>query len=343
MSKYPLVSIVLPCFNASDLLEDCLSSLLTTKYPNYEIVIVDDHSTDNSFAKITAFFKKTKKVKTKILRNKVNMGASYTRNRCISSSRGEYIAFIETDMAFEPTWLIELVKHLQKHLDVAAVAGKSCDLIDRDVIGCVGIKFHPATFGVVGIGYKKNKNTYNTSREIGLGSVGTLFRKSVLEKVGGFDEKFGHNIDDIDLSWRMWVGGFRQESVPQSLSYHWMSKDMGQRTTRPLKSEMISYKVLRIFIKNYEYKTLLLYLPEFFMYQAIRISWNLVRLNFNPLIGFLYGLSWNVINLPDSLRARAKIQSFRRLRDKEIIKKIAYKGNYLQFVMSQLSIKLPYA
>lgn len=332
--KYPLISVVLPSYNAMETLETSLKSLIKTSYPNYEIVVVDDCSKDGTYEYIKDFFTKHPRVRVDIYRNSRNMGASFTRNFAIKKSKGEYIAFAETDMKFDSRWLSELVEYLKNNKDVGAVAGKCCDFLQQNKIGAVGLKFDPATFGVIPIGYGKESNQVNDQQEVGLGSVGTLFRRSVLEKIGAFDEKFRHNIDDIELSLRMWVAGYRQVSVPKSITYHWTFKPLNLRSTPQLKSEIISNKIMRVFLKNYQIKSLIIYLPQLIVYQLMRVAKNLLYGDPKPLIGFMAGIIWNLINLGDTLIQRRRIQGLRKLSDREIFDKIGYKDNYLSFVIN---------
>ncbi len=331
---YPSVSIILPCYNAMLSLEQCLRSLAKTKYPNFEIIALDDRSSDGSYETLQKFFKSHPKLKSKLFQNQQNSGPSKTRNQAVSFSKKKYIAFVETDMEFEPTWLQELVNYIHAHSDVAAVCGKSCDLKNKKILAGLGVEFDPATFNVVPVGHLSNRNDFNLIREVGLGAVGTVFRRDLFLKVGGFDEKFGHNIDDIDLSWRLWVMGYRQMSVPKSISYHWISKKLSQRSTPQIASEIITHKVFRVFIKNYELKSILWFAPQLIAYQLVRVVKNLFSGNLKPMIGFIGGWYWNICNLKDSIYNRKLIQNYRRLSDSQIINKIGYKGSYLKFVLN---------
>src|SRR5690242_9081273 len=94
--SFPLVSIVIPCYNAEDFIKSCMRSVLKTTYPNYEIIIVDDMSTDGTYEYIKKTYSHNKKII--LVRNQKNSGPSVTRNHGIKIAKGEYVAFIETDM-----------------------------------------------------------------------------------------------------------------------------------------------------------------------------------------------------------------------------------------------------
>lgn len=331
-----LVSIVLPCGNTKELIKKCFSSLMRTKYPNFEVIIIDDFSTDGTYQILQKLAAKKKNVK--LFRNSTNLGPSATRNSGINKSSGYYIAFVETDMEFERDWLTHLANVLDENQDIGAVQSKVMQLNNRKKIQAVGVKYDPHTFWVVSIGVNLPIDSVRKPQEVGLGSVGTLFRKSVLEKIGGFDEKIVHNIDDIDLSWRLWLSGYKAMSCPKSITYHWALKPgyIRARSTPSLNSEFYSQKTLRIFLKNYELVNILRYTPWLYFAMLIRVLKNLFYGNINPLIGFIKSFIWNILVLFDTLKERERIQALRKRSDNQILKNIGLKGNFFQIYLQQI-------
>jgi GT2 family glycosyltransferase len=334
----PLISIVLPCYNCKDLIRPSINSFLKTRYKNYEINVVDDVSTDGTYEILKKEFAKNKKIN--IYRNKINSGPSVTRNKGISKSTGKYIAFLETDMEVEPGWLGFLVKEMENNKRLGAVHSKVLDLNKRDRIQAVGILYDPHTFWVYNIGLGEKKENIQNSRYVGFGSVGTLVKKSVLNKIGGFDEKIIHNIDDIDLGWRTWLAGWEVISVPKSITYHWTSKPNKKRemVTPGLKSEFYFHKTPRIFLKNYELVNIIKYLPSlYFMFTLRAVKNLLIDRNPKPLVGVMLATVWNVWMLPDTLRKRSRIQKLRRYKDNYIMDKITLEGNVFQIYKKYIS------
>ena len=328
--------MILPCYNSKNLIHNCLRSFFKTDFKNYELIIVDDCSTDGTYEIVKKLV--TSKKNVKVFQNKINLGPSATRNFGIKKSVGEYIAFIETDMEFEPAWLKHLVKRFDEDKNVAAVQSKVMDLNKRNLIQAVGVRYDPHTFWVVSVGIGLPKDSIKIPEKVGLGSVGTLYRKSVLKKVGGFDERLVHNIDDIDLSWRIWLAGYTTLSEPGSITYHWAVKPSSVRSlsTPAARSEFHSNKTLRVFLKNYEAKSLVKYVPWLFFATILRIVKNIVHGNPKPLIGFIKSVFWNLSVLADTLRERKRIQSLRKRSDNEIIDIIGLKGNFFQVFLGQI-------
>lgn len=115
-----LISIVIAVYNAENTLNKCINSLLEQTYKNFEIILVDDCSTDNSLKICTDFATKNKNIT--IIRNEKNSGVSATRNKGIDASNGDYICFIDSDDYVEPNYLETLHKYAVKY-DTVPICG----------------------------------------------------------------------------------------------------------------------------------------------------------------------------------------------------------------------------
>ena len=96
MKDHPLVSVVITCFNNSSYIERCIESVLNQTYPNIEIIVVNDHSTDNSLDLIMRYSSKIK-----VINNKINIGVSASRNRGYSATSGLYVTQLDGDDMFD--------------------------------------------------------------------------------------------------------------------------------------------------------------------------------------------------------------------------------------------------
>lgn len=329
--RNPLVSVAIPVFNSKNLINICLKSVLKTKYSNFEIILVDDYSLDGTYEILVKKYSRNPKIK--ILRNEKNFGPSKTRNKGIKAAKGKYVAFVETDMEVDPNWLSSLVKALEKDKSLGAVQSKVLDINRRDFIHSTGVFYNPHTFWVWSFATAQPKDFKTEQREVGIGSVGSLVRKDVLDKLGGFDEKIVHNIDDTELSWRIWLLGFRCITIPESITYHWTAKptSVREKALPSLSSEFHFHKTFRIFLKNYEWKNIVRYTPWLFFAFSLRILKNLYAGNTKPLKGFLKTVVWFVRNLKDSFKERSKIQKLRKRSDKEMFDILAVKGSFSNF------------
>jgi len=111
-SNNDLVSIVVPVYNAARFLEKTIASVQNQTYTNWELILVDDYSTDNSFEIIQKYLKNDKRIK--LFMNSVNSHAAVTRNKGIDESKGRYIAFLDADDLWAPTKLEKQVRFMQQ-------------------------------------------------------------------------------------------------------------------------------------------------------------------------------------------------------------------------------------
>ncbi len=109
----PLVSVCIPTFNRAHFLKDTLDSVIRQNYSNFEIVIVDDASTDKTES-IVKVFKEKSKIPIKYFKNEKNMGRPFSRNRCISEASGEFILWLDDDDILEMDTISSYIKVLNE-------------------------------------------------------------------------------------------------------------------------------------------------------------------------------------------------------------------------------------
>ena len=126
-NRNPLVSVIMPVHNSGKYLSPALNSVLNQTYKNFEFIIVDDASTDNSQTILKDYAKKYPK-KIKLLKNTVNMGVSYSSNKAISKSKGNYIARMDGDDLMFPERLELQVKFLEKNKGNVLVGGQVVEI-----------------------------------------------------------------------------------------------------------------------------------------------------------------------------------------------------------------------
>lgn len=338
--KTPLVSIVVPTYNSIYFIEHCIDSVFTTNYPNYEVIIIDDCSTDGTVEKIKAEYGYLPKLR--IYRNKKRKLAAYSRNIGFRRAKGDFVALLDHDAEVDKNWIRKMMELILTDLSIGIVQSKVFDINKRKILQFVGAKIIPQLGWVEGIGLGlKDDSRFHNPEGVVAGATGVLYRKKAFEKIGGFDEKLKINIDDVDLNWRMWLAGYKTKIAPCAITYHWLKKSQTRdKWLGRLSWEFHYSKMIRVFIKNYSTKNLAKNLPILIIVYLIRGFFNLFfRLNPAPLTGLLLGLLWNTLNMPDSLRERMIIQNKIREVDDSILSKIIFTDNNL--LKSFLNIWLP--
>ncbi len=204
----PRISVVIPVYNSPDTIEKCLNSVLAQDHPAFEIIIVDDGSTDTT-PDICASFKEVKVIRSE------RGGPSRARNVGVAAARGDLVAFTDSDCIAERDWLIELERGFTGP-QVAGVGGDQKSPDDETELG-KNIQEFFKTIGFV-TGYIK---TGATMRETDHNpSCNSIYRKSVLDEVSGFDETLFPG-EDVDLDLRITRRGFKLIYNPRACVGHY--------------------------------------------------------------------------------------------------------------------------
>lgn len=319
-------SIIIANFNGEKFLPDCLSSVFKTIGSNYEVIIVEDGSTDGSLKIISKF---QQKYHLQLVQNKENSGLVRSRNAAIGKAAGDILVFLDNDTKVDKHWLKGLEKVFSADQTIGAAQCKIFDFKKKDIIQEIGMKLIPYTgFGMpVGRGEKDSGQFDNPVEIVALGAA-LAVRKDLAERIGGFDQKLFHYTDDLDFSWRVWVTGFRVVLAPHSWVYHYT------------KVHNLTYKVyfhlsknsLRMILKNYEIFNMLKFLP---LSLALNIIGGLYVLfsrgSLSGVAGVTFGIIWNMLNFQDTLKERSKIQSLKKTADQDILNKIMVSNNIFKF------------
>jgi len=149
----PLVSVVIPTYNASEFIVNALYSIFKTSYQNYEVVVVDDQSTDNTVDLINKHFSRRGKLKVHI--NKEKRLAAGSRNKGVRLAKGKYIALLDHDIEVDKKWLNVPVKMMERDDSIGTVQGVVLDMRRRDVIQHAGIMINSYLGWVISLGFGK--------------------------------------------------------------------------------------------------------------------------------------------------------------------------------------------
>jgi len=217
-----LVSIVIPVYNGKDFIRNCLEGLFkNTVYPRYEVIVVDDASTDGSI-EVLQEFEKQKKIR--IVRNDENLGFAKTCNLGASVANGEYLVFLNMDTFPLSGWLSEMVSTLDKNKEIGACGGKWLyPGIDR--VQHAGIVFASARNMILPEHIYRyapsSLPAVNKEREFqAISCAASAVRKDVFFECNGFDERFLNSFEDIDLWLRIGEKGYKIYYCPKSVVIH---------------------------------------------------------------------------------------------------------------------------
>ena len=217
----PKVSIIIVNYNGKELLQKCLDSLLKVNYDNFEIILVDNNSTDGSVEFITKNYPSLI-----IIKLDSNKGFAEPNNVAAKISKGKYLLFLNNDTVVTPNFISEMVKVMETDKKIAVCQSlllKPDGSIDSsgDFIDDLGVVYN-------------SKTKIDEIREVSSArGASMLVRSDIFEKLDGFDQKFFVTFEDVDLCWRSWILGYRVLIIPTSIVYH-----EGGITIKKIKSEI---------------------------------------------------------------------------------------------------------
>ncbi len=227
MSHSPSVDIIIPYYRRRDMLERCLDSLEQTSYPSMSIIVVDNGGSEAGLVFLVKRYSNAR-----LLRLPENRGYAGGCNAGLNSSSADYVVFMNDDTEHDPMWLERLVTAALAYNRLGAVQPKILSLKPYgrgkkmfDYAGAAGGMIdrlgYPWCLGRTFSGVESDKGQYDCGQDIFWASgVAMLVKRAVVEGLGGFDEDFFMQMEEIDLSWRMKLAGYRIASVPSSLVLH---------------------------------------------------------------------------------------------------------------------------
>ena len=200
----PKVSVIMGVYNSANkqMLVDAIESILNQSYEDFEFIICDDGSTDDTYVFLKEYIKKDKRCK--LIKNNKNCGLAYSLNHCLSVAKGEYIARMDADDISEQTRFEEEVKFLQENSDYSIV-GTAINLFDEK--GIFSKKILP-----------EKPSKYNMLMNAPFVHPSVMIRALALKKIGGYRvAKETKRCEDYDLWMRMFAAGEKGYNIPKVL------------------------------------------------------------------------------------------------------------------------------
>ncbi len=317
------VAIIALNYNGKKFLDGCFSSLKKLDYPGFEVIMVDDCSTDDSVA-----YTQKKYPWVKILQNTKNMGACVSFNRAVKETKAPLIVKIDNDVIVDKNWLKEMVATIESDAQIGVVGSKILNY-DGKSIQEYGSNIDKTGYPMSYLYLESaSQNLPKIMEVFYVSGCSMLFRKKVFEEVGMFDEKFYIYKDDLDLCWRMKLYGYKTVTNFNSVLCHLSGVTQGGATvlektikysTTPRKRYFGEKNTLRMLLKNYSAKSLLLVLPFYFLIIFAEVAYLTFKHQFKMYPVFLQVFWWNILNLPDTVKERRRIQRARKVPDRLIM------------------------
>ncbi len=268
------ISAVVVNWNGRQYLERCLLSLASQIVPPAEIIVVDNGSTDGSKEWIRQFSPKIR-LKIRLIENDRNKGFAIANNQAFQIARCDYIATLNNDAWAEPNWLAELLRVMESDSTIGMCASKMLFADRPSIINSTGINLDWAGIAWDRRGGERDDDQESEPVEVfGPCAGAALYRRAMLEELGGFDEDFFAYLEDVDLAWRGRLRGWRCLYVPTAVVYHYHSATGIEGS--PFKNYLLGRNKVWLIIKNYPMPYFLKYLPIIVLYDLAALPYSLL-------------------------------------------------------------------
>lgn len=306
----PLASIIILNYNGADVVIKCMQTVLDTDYPNFEVIFVDNNSTDGSYESIVSQFGTDRRLI--LVKNDVNKGFAEGNNVGLNYAKGSYITLLNNDTEVERNWLTEVIRVAESEKKIGIIQSKIFFWYNRDVLESAGAFIDKCGYGFERGLIKNSKDLYNRVEEIfyANGAAVTIKRKSLERMSSGknelFDPDFFFAYEDVDLSWRMRLAGYKTVIAPCSIVYHRRSTTTSRKRGR-LVFHHCKNRILTL-VKNYSLINLMRYLPLLLILELVRASSNLAGGQSDSALAILRAFGWNLTNFGQSWKKRLIVQ-----------------------------------
>jgi GT2 family glycosyltransferase len=242
----PLVSVIVVNWNGKEYLGECLRSLRGQTFSDFEVLLVDNGSTDRSVEHVQANFAGW----VRILKNAQNEGFSGGNNRGIREACGKYIVLLNNDARADAHWLEEMVKIAEENPQVGMLACKVYLQEKLKILDNAGHLIYPDGLNRGRGRLEVDHGQYEKLEEVFFPSgCAALYRRTMLEEIGLFDEDFFAYGDDTDIGLKGRLAGWKCLYVPQAVVYHRYSQSSGSYS--PLKAFYVERNRVWIAIKYF--------------------------------------------------------------------------------------------
>jgi GT2 family glycosyltransferase len=314
----------------------CIETLQRTTYSPYEIVVVDNNSSDGSLE-----YLQTNHPEVILYPIKQNLGYSGAYNAVIPKVSGDILVLLNFDVEVEPEWLDQAVQIMESDPGIAAVQPKLKSLQNRHLLeyaggsgGFIDRYGYPFVRGRIFNQLEEDTGQYDDVIPIHWASGAALItRKSAYEAVGGLDSDFFLHMEEIDLCWRYWLNGWKVKTAPQGIVYHYSGAALA-----PDKYYKMYYNQrnsLVMLLKNFSLSSLIKYLP-------VRLFLDWMTILSSPLLkqskrsgAVVAAHAYVCFHLFSIWKKRAAVQKLRKIADRDLAHIIHPRSIVLQYYLKK--------
>jgi GT2 family glycosyltransferase len=273
-SEMPKVSVIIVNHNGQGLITPCLHAITRQSFRDFEIIVVDNGSTDGSLAEVKKTLEAFPQSRVRVVPLGKNLGFAGGNLEGLRLASGEYIALLNNDTEADERWLEELVRAVDGHPEVG-ICASTLLVQGTEVIDSAGIMYATSLKGF-NRGEGESRAKYQEEEHVfGACAGAALYRKRMIEEVGFLDVDFFLIHEDVDLSFRAQLAGWKVLYTPAAIVYHKVRSSIGRM------SDLAVYYTLRnvefVRIKNVPTMLLLRCLPQMLTGAVVEFAYFAVK------------------------------------------------------------------
>ncbi len=305
------VGILVLNYNGMKFINDLYPSLLAQTYKDFDIIVVDNASTDDSIAQIKINFPSVI-----IMQFSQNYGFAKAFNYAAKKHPYEFLLFLNNDVYVEPTWLEELMRAIGRNDKIFMANCKNLYWEYPEFINSAGGSLTFLGSGMQLGNYEKLAEYKDKERYVGMAQgCAMLVRRNIFLKIGGFDNNYFLLGEEADICWRAWLLGFPTIYTPKAILYHYGAYSIKRKTWFFIEFQVTKNRYMTL-LKNSDTANLLQAIVSSIIYDVFNI-WQRRSLDEIKAVVMSYG---NILkNIKKILQKRISIQKNRRFSDGKLV------------------------
>jgi GT2 family glycosyltransferase len=322
------VSIIIVNWNGRRWLTDCLDSLSQQTHQNFEIVLVDNASKDDSIE-----FVEKNYPQVIVIRNHANLGFASGNNAALGTIKGDLVLLLNNDTRAPADYLEKFVRAFDEIPNLGAVQSKIVLLGTPDRLDSCGSFWTRTTILYhYGVGKEQSLEKYNKPFPVFTNKgASMLIRRDLIDKIGLFDDDFWCYYEETDFCHRVWLAGYECWYYPKAVIFHAMGGTSLDVDNSYIQFHNYKNKLLSL-LKNIQWRSLVTIVPIHLSSDIlISIVW-LLGMKFKHFSIIYKAIWWNLAHLRETLEKRRTIQSMRKISDKQIFLRVQKNPKFAYYI-----------
>jgi GT2 family glycosyltransferase len=301
--RAPLVSVLVLNWNGADCLPRCLDALQGQTFRDFEVLVLDNASTDHSVDQLAARWPGFR-----LVRFERNLGFSLANNRGAALARGRWLVFLNNDAFPQPDWLERLIDAAQTSPGFSFFASRLMYASDPDRVQSAGDVCHISGFAWSrGNGHPVRQEYLEQAEVFSPCGAAAMYPRQAFLQAGGFSEAFVSHLEDVDLGFRLRLMGHRCLYVPSAMVLHLVSAAYGVESERTV--YQVQRNVVWMYVADMPAGLFWKYLPSHLLANLVFLAYYTVRGRGRAV----WRAKWDALRgLPGALRRRRELQGARK-------------------------------